>query len=69
MRVSIWVTVVLDKILARSFLMKSRLVGQRSEAEVWPRPCSMQVGMHEGWWVVWAVDRQVGQTGIFEQDG
>ena len=46
---SIWEEVGLDLSFSRSRLMNSRLVGQRSEAEVWPSPWEEQVGLQEVW--------------------
>lgn len=49
--------------------MYSLLVGQRSEAEEWPRPWVVHLGMQESNFSVWEVDRQVGQTDVFEHLG
>ena len=46
---SIWEEVGLDLSFSRSRLINSRLVGQRSEAEVWPSPWEEQVGLQEVW--------------------
>ena len=56
-------------ILALSLRMYSWLTGHLSEAEVWPGPWVEQVGVQLGSLEVWAVERQVGQTGILEQIG
>ena len=66
---SIWDGEGLFLILALSLRIYSRLMGHLSEAEVWPGPWDEQVGVQLGSLTVWAVERQVGQTGTLEQIG
>ena len=66
---SIWDGEGLFLSLALSLRMNSLLTGHLSEAEVWPGPWVEQVGVQLGSFEVWAVERQVGQTGILEQIG